>query len=162
MDRTLFTPAAALAVLGGAAGLPAAHAQHWGPACGTSGGLFAKKDCPGRHANPVFDSRYIKKYCGPTVNCESCFGFYRTQWRSWAEACNEPEPETPGPVVYPPAAPAAEVPAEEAKPKAPEPKAVDPGRGASVAPPAGLTVSRTRPVAAPPAVTIPVVPVPGR
>jgi hypothetical protein len=42
---------------------------------------------------PIFEHKFIKGIPGPTVSCNggSCFGYHHTQWRSWAEACNEPQ-----------------------------------------------------------------------
>lgn len=45
---------------------------------------------------PVLENRYIKQFSGPTISpCGPCFGFHKTQWRSWADACNEPQEAAP-------------------------------------------------------------------
>ena len=45
---------------------------------------------------PVLENRYIKQFTGPTISqCGPCFGFHKTQWRSWADACGEPQEATP-------------------------------------------------------------------
>lgn len=46
---------------------------------------------------PLAESRYIKQFAGPSISCGACFGYYHTQWRTWGEACNEPQPVDPGP-----------------------------------------------------------------
>ncbi len=40
---------------------------------------------------PKAESLYIKRFTTPQVHCGTCFGYYKTAWRSWSEACNEPE-----------------------------------------------------------------------
>jgi hypothetical protein len=113
MPRKVFTPVrlAAVVAAAGLAGTASAQAPPCGPSCGPAKSLFGKK-CPEQKMYPVFDSHYIKKFCGPTVNPGTCFGFYHTQWRPWHEACNEPVPPNPGPTVYP-APPAPTEPATE-------------------------------------------------
>ncbi|QEL17223.1 hypothetical protein [Limnoglobus roseus] len=70
-------------------------------------GVFGK----GLKIYPKSEAHYIKQFSGPTISpCGPCFGYNRTQWRSWGEACNEPQPVDPGPVKYAP-------PAEEAIPE---------------------------------------------
>ena len=87
---------------------------------------------------PLAESRYIKQFAGPTISCGACFGYYHTQWKPWAEACNEPGPVEAGPPMYDvpvepvpelekPAVPKVEKPKEPApvpmsKEKLPEPK----------------------------------------
>lgn len=45
---------------------------------------------------PVFENRYIKQFTAPTISpCGPCFGFHKTQWRSWADACGEPQEAAP-------------------------------------------------------------------
>jgi len=45
---------------------------------------------------PVLENRYIKQFTGPTISpCGLCFGFHKTQWRSWADACGEPHEAAP-------------------------------------------------------------------
>ncbi len=45
---------------------------------------------------PVLENRYIKQFSGPTISpCGPCFGFHKTQWRSWADACGEPHEAAP-------------------------------------------------------------------
>lgn len=45
---------------------------------------------------PVLENRYIKQFTGPTISpCGPCFGFHKTQWRSWADACGEPHEAAP-------------------------------------------------------------------
>jgi hypothetical protein len=41
--------------------------------------------------NPKFEYFYIKHYPQPHINCGTCFGYYKTQWKSWGEACGQPE-----------------------------------------------------------------------
>lgn len=36
---------------------------------------------------PISDWKYISKYCGPTLNPGTCYGFSPTKWRRWDEAC---------------------------------------------------------------------------
>ncbi len=36
---------------------------------------------------PISDWKYISKYCGPTLNPGTCYGYYPTKWRRWEEAC---------------------------------------------------------------------------
>lgn len=73
---------------------------------------------------PISEHRYIKQFAGPTVSCGACFGYYHTQWRPWAEACNEPVPADLGPVK--PGTPVEPVPAlEKAKEQPPVPKPTD-------------------------------------
>lgn len=36
---------------------------------------------------PISDWAFIRKYCGPTLNPGTCYGFYPTKWRRWEEAC---------------------------------------------------------------------------
>lgn len=98
MLRNVFHPARLAAVVVAAMTTGTATAQ--APTCGPVKSLFGKK-CPEQKMYPVFDSHYIKKFCGPTVNPGTCFGFYHTQWRSWHEACCEPVPPNPGPVTSP-------------------------------------------------------------
>lgn len=101
-------------------------------------GLVAPAAADGPFANkglklyPKSEARYIKQFAGPTISpCGPCFGYYRTQWRSWGEACNEPQPVDPGPQKYvPPPEPVPEpeklgtpaVPKIDAGPKPPEKK----------------------------------------
>jgi len=63
---------------------------------------------------PKAESLYLKRFTQPQINCGACFGYYKTQWRSWSEACGEPE------TVY--TSPSAAKPVE----KVPEPKSADP------------------------------------
>jgi hypothetical protein len=110
---------------------------------------------------PLSEHKYIKQYPGPTIACGSCFGYFPTQWRSWSEACNEPQvvdagphrieapvesskpmPTPEKPREQPPVPKPAEKPAEkppEPKPpelKKPEPKQPDakPGRNVALPP----------------------------
>jgi hypothetical protein len=74
---------------------------------------FADDRCADRpRIYPKFENRYIKSFPKPHINCGACFGYYPTQWRSWAEACGQPEVEYS-------AAPQQEV-KPVAPPKAPE------------------------------------------
>lgn len=36
---------------------------------------------------PISDWKYISKYCGPTLNPGTSYGFSPTKWRRWDEAC---------------------------------------------------------------------------
>lgn len=71
---------------------------------------------------PKSESLYIKRFTMPQVNCGACFGYYPTTWRSWAEACNQPE------VVYESAKPAdpKSTDPKPADPKSPDPKPMQP------------------------------------
>lgn len=45
---------------------------------------------------PVLDNRYFKQFSGPTISpCGPCYGFHKTQWRSWADACGEAQEAAP-------------------------------------------------------------------
>lgn len=66
---------------------------------------------------PKSESLYIKRFTMPQVNCGACFGYYPTNWRSWAEACNQPD------IVYESAKPADSKPTE---PKTTDPKSAEP------------------------------------
>ena len=67
------------------------------PLFGT-GALFAPNKHLGRSLNanqplcatktyPISDWAYIRKFCGPTLNPGTCYGYYPTKWRRWEEAC---------------------------------------------------------------------------
>src|SRR5688500_18437798 len=75
-------------LIGSAVGLgllapAAAFAQH------TGGGYHHYPKCDGSHTLPILDKHYIKRYCGPTVNPGTCFGYYPTRWTQWEVACPE-------------------------------------------------------------------------
>ena len=36
---------------------------------------------------PRCEYRYIKQFCSPTIAPGSCFGYFRTNWTPWQEAC---------------------------------------------------------------------------
>lgn len=38
-------------------------------------------------AYPLSDWKFISKYCGPTLNPGTCYGYYPTKWRRWEEIC---------------------------------------------------------------------------
>ncbi len=87
------------------------------------------------HPYPLSDRHYIKQHPGPTIACGSCFGFHATQWRPWAEACNEPQvvevipPRAEAPVDPAPMLPPIEKPREQ--PPAPKPaKPMEPAKPA--------------------------------
>jgi len=60
----------------GCAGLPSQGPAGKGP-CSTCG----------QRMYPVFDNRYIRQFCKPTINPDSCFGHYKTQWTRWGQGC---------------------------------------------------------------------------
>jgi hypothetical protein len=75
---------------------------------------FADERCADKpRIYPKFERRYINSFPKPHINCGACFGYYPTQWRSWAEACGQQEVEYS-------AAPQPDVKSAEPKPKAPE------------------------------------------
>ena len=77
------------------AGTAVAQAPLAGAGCGPNGcggpaqGPAGKGPCStcGQRMYPVFDNRYIRQYCKPTINPGSCFGHYKTQWTPWGGAC---------------------------------------------------------------------------
>jgi hypothetical protein len=83
---------------------------------------------------PRFEHFYIKRYPQPQINCGACFGYYKPQWKSWAEACNEPVDVVTVPVTAadakpttPEMAPKPATPEVTPKPMVPvDPKPVDP------------------------------------
>ena len=87
------------------AGAATAHAQGCDTpgGCGSSplfgtGALFAPNKHLARYPDanyphcatktyPISDWKYISKYCGPTLNPGTCYGYYPTKWRRWEEIC---------------------------------------------------------------------------
>ncbi len=45
---------------------------------------------------PISDWHYIRKYCGPTLNPGTCYGYYPTKWRKWEDICPQANPGFPG------------------------------------------------------------------
>ncbi len=114
-------------------------------ACGPTlaNGYGHQADCTAGHFGqkiyPVFESRYIKQFCGPTASPNSCFGYFKPQITPWGQACPlyaDPAaavaygPTSPvTPAVIPPAAttPATPAPTTPVTP-APQPRATDRGQ----------------------------------
>ena len=48
---------------------------------------------------PLSDWAYIRKYCGPTLNPGTCYGYYGTKWRRWEDIC-PPSPAVTGQPIY--------------------------------------------------------------
>jgi hypothetical protein len=99
--------------------------------------LFAGSKTPkAPHPYPLSDRHYIKQFAAPTIGCGSCFGYHATQWRSWAEACHEPQIVEPGPQrVEAPVEPVPAVPPiEKPREKPPAPKQAKPMEPAKPAP----------------------------
>lgn len=78
--------------------------------CTTCGTTHAKSDDCGHGGlkqYPRFDSKYIKKFCAPTICPGSCNGYFQTKWTPWAYACPQwtPGGMPPDPAMvnwYPP------------------------------------------------------------
>jgi hypothetical protein len=72
---------------------------------------------------PTFEKQYIKRYTHPQINCGACFGYYPTQWKSFNEACGQPDlvyGAAPAEVKKPETAPTPKVP-DATPPKTPDP-----------------------------------------
>lgn len=147
--------------------------------CGTGNcatGTCGRKSCGlcGLKQYPMSDKRYIRQFCGPTINPGSCFGHYKTQWTRWNDACPNwgggdlypttvvhgavPQPAGPSPAPTTPIAPAPS--SSDASPKPlPTPKSTDnlpPLKEPEKAKPpvAPTTAPLTVPPVAPPAPTV--------
>lgn len=67
-----------------------ASAQHSCPTCRTATGpTCTDKECGlcGLKQNPLFEKRYIRQFCKPTIGPSSCFGHFKTQWTPWNVGC---------------------------------------------------------------------------
>lgn len=117
-------------------------------ACGprVSNGYGHRADCTAGHFGqkiyPLFETRYIKQFCGPTASPNSCFGYFKPQITPWGQAC--PLYADPaGAVAYgPTAAPPLTIPPAATTPAAPAPRPADIGPLPTIptvpAPPADL------------------------
>lgn len=101
-------PPAALAVgspvsVGGCAGCAATHA---GTCANCARAKAASRNAP--YSCPVYplsERRYIKQFAHPTIAPGSCFGYFKTQWTSWPEACPGWPADPLNPSIYAPRVP---------------------------------------------------------
>ena len=148
------------AVLLGLAQSPAVFAQGCGPTgcLPPLGGVPAhscttcqtgRSDCGlcGLKQSPLLEKRYIRQFCRPTIAPDSCFGYHKTQWSAWTQACPNWGPDLPHPGPYmfqrnPNAAPApqptpnttAPAPAPMTQPMNPMPQPMNPPASKEPAP----------------------------
>lgn len=123
----------------------AASAQQPCATCGAAeGGVCAGEAGCGPLGRRPFGGRLCApRYCAPTVCPGSCFGYFKTQWTPWEQACPgwytspavtaPPARPVPNGTVPPPPAPKAPETAPEPKSPAPAP-AKEPGKEPSAAP----------------------------
>jgi hypothetical protein len=151
----------------------AASAQQPYTTCGaTEGGVCTGEAACGplgMRMRPFGGRLCAPQYCAPTICPGSCFGYYRTQWTPWEQAC--PGWYTAPAVIAPPARPvpngtAPPPPAPKAPETAPEPKspapapAKEPGKEPPAAPksPSSSSVPLPAPAGRAPGLVLPPVP----
>jgi hypothetical protein len=125
--------AAVAACAGGAqAQVPAVGCTTCGTSSGAGGVANTIPRCS-RHNGltqyPLSEKRYIKQFCNPTIAPGSCFGYHKTQWTAWGDACPQwcNDPAVAAPSLLAPGQPQPAAPGTPAaggngiyQPKAPE------------------------------------------
>ncbi len=109
---------------------------------GGAGGAVREKTCGpcGLRQYPFSDKRYIRQFCHPTICPGSCFGYFKTQWTPWGQACpNWCGDDSAGVVGYGVPAGQPVLPPNLPPSYQPGPSSIPPSKAETPMPPAGTT-----------------------